>query len=288
MTYCTVESILAFEHIHLDANSWIRSVNYRFTESTIIENVHQPGLYISIIGECQGQTRIPGMDPTLNFSHQCMVSLLDQACHDPMYFPNGSVLQMLSIMLPLDHLQESRLLPKQRAAFIQAVPQIKLAELGPVPYDVLCCCQAAWECDFEGIEREWFIKAKAQEVLALLLNKRRKATMPIVTNRMRQMHSVLNHVQAHLDQEWSLAGLARLARSNETYVKRDIKALTGGSFRQWLGKARLEAARDQLSRHDTITQVALNVGFKNQAHFSTRFKTEFGITPREYRRSILG
>jgi AraC-like DNA-binding protein len=77
-----------------------------------------------------------------------------------------------------------------------------------------------------------------------------------------------------------------LAGSNRTYVKQDIKALIGLSFRDWLKRARIDAARVQLSGEEPIAEIAHNVGFKSQAHFATLFKSELGVTPSEYRQSL--
>lgn len=41
------------------------------------------------------------------------------------------------------------------------------------------------------------------------------------------------------------------------------------------------------SGHD-LTEVALKVGFGDQAHFSRSFNRQFGLTPTEYRKSRLG
>ncbi|MBJ7538094.1 helix-turn-helix transcriptional regulator [Marinomonas transparens] len=289
MSYHSVEDIATFEHFNLgfDARSWVRSVNHRFIEDTLVENISEPGLYISMFGKCQGQTLNDGMDRQRDYSHQYMVTLVDQPCSGHMHFPNNSIWQTLSIMLPLHGRDEQPLVPELRANFPHAVPQIRLAELGPVPRDILRCCEAVWECTFKGFERELFIKAKAQEVLALFLHKRRQQRQAPETLRMTQLGNVLNHIKTHLAQDWPLSAVASLAGSNRTYVKQDIKDLKGVSFREWLKQARLEAAYEQLAGGESITQIAHNVGFRSQAHFATLFKSEVGVTPSEYRQSLL-
>jgi AraC-like DNA-binding protein len=289
VSYHSVESIATFEHFNLDfdAQSWVRSVNHRFLEDTLVENVSKPGLYISMFGKCQGQTLNNGMDQQRDYSHQYMVTLVDQPCSGHMRFPNNSVWQTLSIMLPLNKLQENSLLPQLHSNFPHAVPQIRLAELGPVPRDILRCCEAVWDCTFKGFERELFIKAKAQEVLALFLHKRRQHHPAPETSRMAQLGNVLSHIKTNLAQDWPLSTVANLAGSNRTYVKQDMKELIGLSFRDWLRQVRLEKACEQLTGNISITEIAHNVGFKSQAHFATLFKSELGVTPSEYRQSLF-
>jgi AraC-like DNA-binding protein len=54
---------------------------------------------------------------------------------------------------------------------------------------------------------------------------------------------------------------------------------------------RLEYARSLLATHqhqkDSITTLAYRAGFSDIAHFSRRFRQEFGITPKEYRQSAI-
>lgn len=287
MSYLSVENIASFEHLNFDGQSWVRSVNHRFLEDTLVENITKPGLYISMFGKCQGQTLNNGMDQHRDYSHQYMVVLVDQTCSGHMRFSNNSVWQTLSIMLPLNKLQENSLLPQLQSNFPHAVPQIRLAELGPVPRDILRCCEAIWGCTFEGFERELFIKAKAQEALALFLHKRRQQHTLPTTSRMSRLNHVLNHIQANLAQDWPLSDVANLAGSNRTYVKQDIKALVGVNFRDWLKQVRLEEACKQLTENIPITEIAHNIGFKSQAHFATLFKNELKVTPSEYRQSLL-
>ncbi len=293
MFHHAVENVPSFEHfkLNLDARGCRRpitgrSINHRFCEDTLVEHVHTPGLYISMLGKCQALTFNNGMDQQRDYSYQYMVVLVDQACSCQMKFHQNTAWQTLSITLPLDILQENTLLPEFQPNFAHSIPQIRLAELGPVPRDILSCCESVWSCHLTGLERELFIQAKAQEVLALFLHQRRQKHQAPASSRMDQLNNVLSHIQMNLEQEWPLSVVARLAGSNRTYVKQDIKALVGSSFSDWLRQTRLEAARKQLAGTAPITEIALNVGFKSQAHFATLFKNETGVTPSEYRQSL--
>lgn len=61
----------------------------------------------------------------------------------------------------------------------------------------------------------------------------------------------------------------------------------GTSPAHWLWQRRLECARDRLASPDfealSIGDVAYGCGFVDQGHFSRRFKTAFGVSPREWR-----
>jgi AraC-like DNA-binding protein len=51
---------------------------------------------------------------------------------------------------------------------------------------------------------------------------------------------------------------------------------------RWLSRERFRLARRLLDRTHTIKEVAYAVGFKNNAHFSTAFRRENGMSPTEY------
>lgn len=58
----------------------------------------------------------------------------------------------------------------------------------------------------------------------------------------------------------------------------------------WIWHERLEAGRRALladaSDLRPVTDIALSVGFKDLAHFSRLFKSTYGVSPREFRRSV--
>lgn len=68
-------------------------------------------------------------------------------------------------------------------------------------------------------------------------------------------------------------------RSLATF-KRDFKKISNLSPEKWLINKRLKVAHDKI-RNDNrkISDVYLEVGFKNLSHFSTAFKKQFGYSP---------
>lgn len=288
LSYLPVESTPTFEHVNLELGdqSWVRSINHRFTEDAIIESIYKPGVYISMIGKCEAETLNNDMGHQRDFSYQYMVAIVDQPCSSQMRFSQNCAWQMLSVMLPLDKLQEKKLIPEFQTNIPHNIPQVRLAETAPAQGNILRACEAVWQCTFEGIERELFIKAKALEVLALFLHSHRQDKKTLSHPRMLKLSKVLNQIEQNLEQDWNLSSVTHLAESNRTYVKNDIKQLTGDSFQAWLKKIRLEKACQQLAGQTPISEIANNVGFRSQAHFSTLFKNEVGLTPREYRRSF--
>ena len=61
----------------------------------------------------------------------------------------------------------------------------------------------------------------------------------------------------------------------------------GSSFMMLLDRSRLAAAVDVLQHTDAkVVDIALDLGYSEQAHFSRAFRRWMGLAPREYRRSM--
>jgi AraC-like DNA-binding protein len=119
----------------------------------------------------------------------------------------------------------------------------------------------------------------------------------------------LHHIEAALARQHSLGkATQRLVRQATSYIhssyaealsREDIARHVGISadyltdcFRQELGvtpmtylrRYRIRQARELLETTDqSVMQVALAVGFSENAHFTRTFQREVGVTPRAYR-----
>jgi AraC family transcriptional regulator len=103
------------------------------------------------------------------------------------------------------------------------------------------------------------------------------------------LRQVLEHIQAHLDQELPVTGLAALAQMSPFHFSRLFKQSTGLSPHQYLLRQRIERAKELLAepRH-RIAAVSYELGFPHQSHFTTIFRKLVGTTPRDYQRQRRG
>jgi len=68
-------------------------------------------------------------------------------------------------------------------------------------------------------------------------------------------------------------------RSLATF-KRDFKKVSEETPQKWLIRKRLEVAYEKIRQEGhRVADVCLEVGFKNQSHFSTAFKKQYGVPP---------
>jgi AraC family transcriptional regulator len=98
---------------------------------------------------------------------------------------------------------------------------------------------------------------------------------------------VLDYVDAHLNDDLSLAELAKVSGLSAHHFGAAFKASTGATPHRYVIEQRVERARDLLrDRGQGIADVAYAVGFSSQSHFTANFRRIVGVTPSRFRRSI--
>lgn len=97
------------------------------------------------------------------------------------------------------------------------------------------------------------------------------------------LQSLREFLLAHLAEPVSLQQLADLCDLSPSQFQRQFKAKVGMTPYAWFTRLRLEQAMKLLKANHSGTEVALQVGFYDQAHFSKAFKHSFGVSPSEIR-----
>jgi len=92
------------------------------------------------------------------------------------------------------------------------------------------------------------------------------------------------HVAAHRAEPLRVADLAAEAGVSECHFIRQFREHVGMPPHAYLTKRRLEHAAELLREGVVSSEVALLMGFADQAHFGRRFRRAFGIPPGEYQR----
>lgn len=80
-----------------------------------------------------------------------------------------------------------------------------------------------------------------------------------------------------------IAGAAGLSRYHFLRVFSSSQGITPHSY---LLQRRLQLARESLRSGVSIADAAYDARFADQSHFSRRFKTAYGITPKQYQRAV--
>jgi DNA-binding response OmpR family regulator len=83
-----------------------------------------------------------------------------------------------------------------------------------------------------------------------------------------------------------LATLAQAVGTNTRRLNEAFRSCTGSTVFDFLREARMAQARKMLQETGlTIQVIANDLGYENQANFATAFRTRFGLSPRDYRKS---
>lgn len=81
--------------------------------------------------------------------------------------------------------------------------------------------------------------------------------------------------------EATLAAIASLMKMRERTLQRELSA-EGSDFRTLLDAARFQIARNALERGESITDLALNLGYSELSAFSRAFKRWAGVSPQHW------
>lgn len=110
------------------------------------------------------------------------------------------------------------------------------------------------------------------------------------TDKTRQEHisrlnRVINYIHANLGQPLSLNLLADVAGFSPFHFHHIFKSMVGETLAEYIQRARLEKSANLfLGRPgDTIKNIAVICGFSNAAAFSRAFRSNFGISPSQFR-----
>ena len=102
-----------------------------------------------------------------------------------------------------------------------------------------------------------------------------------------RLEPALKYVKSSLEQCQSprASALAEACAMSQATFRREFQRVMGRSPREYIQSCQLQRARRMLLLSDeSITQIALAVGYQDVSGFNRQFLNAFGVPPREYRR----
>ncbi|MDQ1078114.1 helix-turn-helix domain-containing protein [Pseudoroseomonas cervicalis] len=101
-----------------------------------------------------------------------------------------------------------------------------------------------------------------------------------------QVARITRHIDGHLAEPLSVAGLAALLGLSAGYFSRAFRASTAMPPHAYILARRLARARAMmLATPRGLSQIALDCGFCDQPHLTRRFRRAHGMSPAAWRRS---
>lgn len=86
-----------------------------------------------------------------------------------------------------------------------------------------------------------------------------------------------------------VVALAEAAAMPVRTFRRRFAASYGASPHRWLAQRRIRAAQTLLTARDrSLSEIALDLGFSSQAHFTEAFRQAIGISPGRWQREVAG
>jgi AraC family transcriptional regulator len=128
--------------------------------------------------------------------------------------------------------------------------------------------------------------------LAIRLQQKYAATSARNTNvrnhlPLQRLNRVVEHIDANLGREISLASLAETAGYSRSHFLRMFRSATGQTPYHYVLQSRLRRAKELMRLgHLSLIDIAAHAGFSSHAHMSRTFRQLLGVTPSEYRRNL--
>jgi AraC family transcriptional regulator len=100
-----------------------------------------------------------------------------------------------------------------------------------------------------------------------------------------RINRVIDHIDAHLGDELTLADLADVACFSRFHFHRIFSAMAGETIADYLKRVRLQAAASRLVNNprDSVTDIALACGFSSPSVFARAFRDRFGTSASVWR-----
>ena len=178
-----------------------------------------------------------------------------------------------------DELRDDFQLREERRRFnIPRIPPIR--SLSPLVADVSMLPRG--DIDRAMFEEIAFRVFEQATYLQHGLPGRRRASDP---SSLARLTRVLRSIEATPEASHELSEMASMARLSPYHFLRCFDELTGTTPRQYLLRMRLRQAALRLKKESTkVLDIALDCGFRDVSNFNRAFRTEFGESPRSYRR----
>jgi RpiB/LacA/LacB family sugar-phosphate isomerase len=130
---------------------------------------------------------------------------------------------------------------------------------------------------------------RAQEVVEAYLNATLAPIEVIGGLPPRRLQRVFTHIRENVARDLSVTELAQVVGMSQYYFSKLFKMSTGITPHQYVMRQRVERAQELLRETRTaLAEIATQVGFETQSHFTSVFRRLVGATPKHYREMHQG
>ncbi|WP_420591143.1 helix-turn-helix domain-containing protein [Bacterioplanoides sp.] len=95
-------------------------------------------------------------------------------------------------------------------------------------------------------------------------------------------------IQDHVRADITLDDVGNAIGMSKYHFLRLFRSQFGITPHQYIVSCKINAARSELEKGTGIDDVVFDFGFSDLSHFNRRFKPIYGMTPKQYQKSVLG
>ena len=104
-----------------------------------------------------------------------------------------------------------------------------------------------------------------------------------------KLRQALEWIATEIDRPIYLKELAAAVALSPFHFHREFKRSTGMTPRQYVVEVRIERAKSLLAESSLpLAEMAAQLGFADQSHFTAAFRRRMSMTPRSYRTAVAG
>lgn len=99
---------------------------------------------------------------------------------------------------------------------------------------------------------------------------------------------VISYISSHYQESLTLQSLADVFYVSKYYLSHEFSRKVGTSVYRYILLRRLLAAREMIAAGYSPSEASIQCGFRDYSNFYRLFKTEYGVTPREFADGVHG
>ncbi len=138
--------------------------------------------------------------------------------------------------------------------------------------------------DYSGFGKELLYRAYITELMVKLnnLTKEKKRAYSSNAKKNALIAGMIDYIESHLGDDISIDVLAERFYLSKYHLSREFKKYTGVSIHRYIVLKRLIRSKDMMAQQYSVTDAFTLSGFGDYSNFFRAFKTEYGMTPKQY------
>lgn len=93
-----------------------------------------------------------------------------------------------------------------------------------------------------------------------------------------------DYIRSRIYEKPTVESIAEAMHFSRSYISHKFRDETGMSIHSYIQQEKVEEAKLLLKTHVPLSDIAANLGFSSQSHFTEAFKRSTGLTPNQYRK----